>query len=65
MSQVRWAVLGLFVFSAGSWPALAHHSFAAQFDGNKPVRLIGVITKIEWRKAPTRWRRPDGLANLP
>jgi hypothetical protein len=26
----------------------AHHSFAAEFDATKPVRLVGAITKIEW-----------------
>ncbi len=46
--KVRWMVAVVFSCFAGSMPILAHHSFAAEFDDSKPVKVTGVVTKVEW-----------------
>src|SRR6202161_1332625 len=31
-----------------SIPMFAHHSFASEYDDSKPVKVTGVVTKVEW-----------------
>ena len=44
--------------------ATAHHAFAAEFDGSRPVSLRGPVTRVEWINPHSRIhidnRKPDG-----
>jgi hypothetical protein len=57
------ASASLVVLAAGA-PLVAHHSFAGEFDGSKPVTLKGTVTKMDWIN-PHAWlhmdvKGPDG-----
>jgi hypothetical protein len=55
------ATLGLFAVGA---TVVAHHAVGAEYDANKPVKLTGTVTKIEWTNPHARIyfdvAQPDG-----
>jgi hypothetical protein len=46
--KAKFAVVIVAVGLVGAPVVMAHHSFAAEYDANRPVTLKGVVTKIEW-----------------
>ena len=58
---VALVITGLLLAAAPAW---AHHAFGAEFDIDKPIKLTGTLTKVEWIN-PHAWlhidvKAPDG-----
>jgi hypothetical protein len=45
---IKLQALLVLALSAGVLPMEAHHSFAAEYDASKAVRITGLISKVEW-----------------
>ena len=65
---MRWLLMPALLCAFGALltatPTAAHHSFAAEFDIEKPIELRGTLTRMEWVN-PHGWlhidvTNPDG-----
>ncbi len=50
--KTRLAIAIIFLSAAASLSA--HHSFAAEYDGTKPITVTGTVTKVEWTNPHAR-----------
>jgi hypothetical protein len=54
--RVKAAVwIGGVALLVSALPLLAHHSFAAEYDSTKPIKISGTVTKMEWMNPHARF----------
>lgn len=58
MTRLASLVIAGVALGLAAVPVLGHHSFAAEFDESKPIKLQGTVTKMEWIN-PHSWIHID------
>jgi hypothetical protein len=48
LMRTKLATFLALALSASVLPVEAHHSFAAEYDASKTIRITGLISKVEW-----------------
>jgi hypothetical protein len=48
-------IAALLCLASAAVPVFAHHSFAAEYDANKPITITGTVTKMEWMNPHARF----------
>jgi hypothetical protein len=54
-NAIRMFATAAALMGASTVPAIAHHSFAAEYDAAKPITLHGAVVRVEWTNPHARF----------